>query len=89
MGIKGFLKINKILMTSYMDGLAGGFTALCLLPAKAWQLASQHLLQQDLIRLRGEDATIEAGTKVLEKLGCLNSPFGPSPAGAWQNSGKS
>lgn len=52
-----------------MDGLAGGFAALCLLPAKAWQLASQHLLQQGLIRLRGENTRIEAGNKVLEKLG--------------------
>lgn len=52
-----------------MDGLAGGFIALRLLPAKAWQLASQHLLQRVLIRLRGEDARIEAGSKVLEKLG--------------------
>lgn len=52
-----------------MDGLAGGFAALCLLPAKAWQLASQHSLQQGLIRLRGGDARIEAGNKVLEKLG--------------------
>lgn len=52
-----------------MDGLAGGFAALRLLPAKARQLASQHLLQQVLIRLRGEDARIEAGNKVLEKVG--------------------
>lgn len=52
-----------------MDGLAGGFAALRLLPAKAWQLASQHLLQQGLIRLRGENTRIEAGNKVLEKLG--------------------
>jgi len=54
-----------------MDGLAGGFTALCLLPAKAWQLASQHLLQRVLIRLRGEDARIEAGNQVLEMLGSV------------------
>lgn len=52
-----------------MDGLAGGFTAPRLLPAKALQLASQHLLQQVLIRLREEDAKIGAGTKFLEKLG--------------------
>lgn len=52
-----------------MDGLAEGFTALRLLPAKAQQLASQHLLQRVLIRLREEDARIEAGNKVLEKLG--------------------
>lgn len=52
-----------------MNGLAGGFPALRSLPAKARQLASQHLLQQVLIRLREEDARIEAGNKVLEKLG--------------------
>lgn len=52
-----------------MDGLAGGFTALCSVPAKAQQLASQHSLQRVLIRLREDDARIEAGNKVLEKRG--------------------
>lgn len=52
-----------------MDGLAGGFTALPLLPAKAWQLASQHSLQRVLIRLKGEDAGMEAGNRTLEKPG--------------------
>lgn len=52
-----------------MDGLAGGFAALCLVPAKAPQLALLHLLQRVLIRPRKEDAKTEAETQHVGKLG--------------------
>lgn len=64
-----------------MDGLAGGFAALRLVPAKAVQLAPLRLLQRVLMRQREEDAKIEAGNQCVGKLGS-NSPVGPGPAGS-------